>query len=117
MTLSAFAAFYEGYASIEPFVQGWSKYFQLRKQTAQEPRDKNAPPKTAKEKKERPMTQYGAAINYVLERLRLSKDRATGVMQEMVEDILLCEEYHNCGSNQPAGVRRRPADGNEELDL
>jgi hypothetical protein len=35
MTLSAFAAFCEGYASIEPFVQGWSKYFQLRKQSAQ----------------------------------------------------------------------------------
>jgi hypothetical protein len=43
MTLSAFAAFCEGYAGIEPFVQGWSKYFQLRKQSAQEPRDKNAP--------------------------------------------------------------------------
>jgi hypothetical protein len=61
MTLSAFAAFYEGYAGIEPFVQGWSKYFQLRKRSAQEPRDKNAPPETAKEKKERPMTQCGTA--------------------------------------------------------
>jgi hypothetical protein len=60
MTLSAFATFCEGYAGIEPFVQGWSKYFQLRKQSAQEPRDKNAPPETAKEKKERPMTQCGA---------------------------------------------------------
>jgi hypothetical protein len=61
MTLSALAAFYEGYTGIEPFIQGWSKYFQLRKQSAQEPRDKNAPPKTAKEKKEWPMTQCGAA--------------------------------------------------------
>jgi hypothetical protein len=62
MTLSAFAAFCEGYARIEPFLQGWSKYFQLRKQSAQEPRKKNAPPETAKEKKDRPMTQCGAAI-------------------------------------------------------
>jgi hypothetical protein len=61
MTLSAFAAFCEGYAGIEAFVQGWSKYFQLRKQSAQEPRDKNAPPETAKEKKDRPMTQCGVA--------------------------------------------------------
>jgi hypothetical protein len=61
MTLSAFAAFCEGYAGIEAFVQGWSKYFQLRKQSAQEPRDKNAPPETAKEKNDRPMTQCGAA--------------------------------------------------------
>jgi hypothetical protein len=61
MTLSAFASFCEGYAGIEAFVQGWPKYFQLRKQSAQEPRDKNAPPETAKEKKERPMTQCGAA--------------------------------------------------------
>jgi hypothetical protein len=61
MTLSAFAAFCEGYAGIEAFVHGWSKYFQLWKQSAQEPRDKNAPPETAKEKKERPMTQCGAA--------------------------------------------------------
>jgi hypothetical protein len=59
--LSAFAAFCEGYAGIEPFVQGWAKYFQLRKQSAQEPRDKDAPPKTAKEKKDRPMTQCGTA--------------------------------------------------------
>jgi hypothetical protein len=34
MTLSAFAAFSEGYAGIEAFVQGWSKYFQLRNQSA-----------------------------------------------------------------------------------
>jgi hypothetical protein len=34
MTLSAFAAFSEGYAGIEAFVQGWSKYFQLWKQSA-----------------------------------------------------------------------------------
>jgi hypothetical protein len=60
MTLLAFAAFYEGYAGIEPFIQGWSKYFQLRKQSTQEPRDKNAPPEIAKEK-ERPMTECGAA--------------------------------------------------------
>jgi hypothetical protein len=31
MILSAFAAFCEGYASIEPFAQGWAKYFQLCK--------------------------------------------------------------------------------------
>jgi hypothetical protein len=31
MTLSAFVAFCEGYADIEPFAQGWSNYFQLRK--------------------------------------------------------------------------------------
>jgi hypothetical protein len=31
MILSAFAAFYEGYAGIELFAQGWAKYFQLRK--------------------------------------------------------------------------------------
>jgi hypothetical protein len=61
MTLSAFAAFCEGYAGIEPFVQGWSKYFQLRKQSAQEPREKGAPPETTKEKKYCPMTQCGAA--------------------------------------------------------
>jgi hypothetical protein len=54
MTLSAFAAFCEGYVGIEAFVQ-------LRKQSAQEPWDKNAPPETAKEKKDRPMTQCGAA--------------------------------------------------------
>jgi hypothetical protein len=47
-TLLAFTAFCEGYADIEAFVQGWSKYFQLRKQSAQEPRDKNALPETAK---------------------------------------------------------------------
>jgi hypothetical protein len=34
MTLSTFTAFCEGYAGIEAFVQGWSKYFQLRKQSA-----------------------------------------------------------------------------------
>jgi hypothetical protein len=27
MTLSAFSAFYEGYAGIEAFVHAWSKYF------------------------------------------------------------------------------------------
>jgi hypothetical protein len=61
MILSAFAAFCEGYAGIEPFVQAWAKYFQLRKQSAQEPRSKYDPPETAKEKKDRPMTQCGAA--------------------------------------------------------
>jgi hypothetical protein len=49
ITLSAFAAFCEGYAGIEPFVQGWSKYFQLRKQSAQEPKDKNAPRNSQRE--------------------------------------------------------------------
>jgi hypothetical protein len=34
MTLSAFIAFSEGYTGIEAFVQGWSKYFQLQKQSA-----------------------------------------------------------------------------------
>jgi hypothetical protein len=34
MILSAFPAFCEGYAGIEPFAQGWAKYFQLRKQSA-----------------------------------------------------------------------------------
>jgi hypothetical protein len=61
MILSAFAAFCEGYAGMEPFVQGWAKYFQLRKQSAQEPRSKDDPPEIAKEKKDRPMTQCGAA--------------------------------------------------------
>jgi hypothetical protein len=59
--LSAFAAFCEGYAGIEPFVQAWAKYFQLRKQSTQEPRSKDDPPKTAKEKKDRLMTQCGMA--------------------------------------------------------
>jgi hypothetical protein len=61
MILSAFVAFCEGYAGIEPFVQGWSKYFQLCKQSVQEPRSKDDRPETAKEKKDRPMTQCGAA--------------------------------------------------------
>jgi hypothetical protein len=61
MILSAFAAFCEGYAGTEPIVQGCAKYFQLRKQSVQEPRDKDAPLETAKEKKDRPMTQCGAA--------------------------------------------------------
>jgi hypothetical protein len=43
MTLLAFTAFCEGFAGIEPFVQGWSKYFQLCKQSAQEPREKGPP--------------------------------------------------------------------------
>jgi hypothetical protein len=37
MILSAFAAFCEGFAGIEPFVHAWAKYFQLRKQSAQDP--------------------------------------------------------------------------------
>jgi hypothetical protein len=61
MILSAFAAFCEGYAGIEPFIQAWPKYFQLRKKSAQEPWSKDDPPETAKEKKDRPMTQCGAA--------------------------------------------------------
>jgi hypothetical protein len=62
MILSAFAAFCEGFAGIEPFCQGWAKYFQLRKQVIQEPpRSKDDPPETAQEKKDRPMTLCGAA--------------------------------------------------------
>jgi hypothetical protein len=61
MILSAFAAFCEGFASIEPFSQAWAKYFQLRKQVIQEPRSKDDPPEIAQEKKDRPMTQCGAA--------------------------------------------------------
>jgi hypothetical protein len=47
MILSAFAAFCEGFAGIEPFTQAWAKYFQLRKQVAQEPRSRDDPPETA----------------------------------------------------------------------
>jgi hypothetical protein len=61
MILSAFATFCEGFSSIEPFFQAWAKYFQLRKQVIQEPRSKDDPPKIAQEKKDRPMTQCGAA--------------------------------------------------------
>jgi hypothetical protein len=62
MILSAFAAFCEGFAGIEAFTQAWAKYFQLWKQVIQEPpRSKDDPPETAQEKKDRPMTQYGAA--------------------------------------------------------
>jgi hypothetical protein len=62
MILSAFAAFCEGFAGIEAFTQAWAKYFQLRKQVVQEPpRSKDDPPETAQEKKDRPMTQCGAA--------------------------------------------------------
>jgi hypothetical protein len=62
MSLSAFAAFCEGYAGIEPLTQGWAKYFQLRKQVVQEPpQSKDDPPETAQEKKDRPMTQCDAA--------------------------------------------------------
>jgi hypothetical protein len=62
MILSAFAAFCEGFAGIEPFCQGWAKYFQLRKQVVQEPaRSKDDLPETAQEKKDRPMTLCGAA--------------------------------------------------------
>jgi hypothetical protein len=61
MILSAFAAFCEGFASIEPFTQAWAKYFQLRKQVVQEqPRSKDDSPEMAQEKKDRPMTQCGA---------------------------------------------------------
>jgi hypothetical protein len=62
MILSAFAAFCEGFAGIEPFCQGWVKYFQLRKQVIQElPRSKDDPLETAQEKKDHPMTLCGAA--------------------------------------------------------
>jgi hypothetical protein len=62
MILSAFATFCEGYAGIEPFSQAWVKYFQLRKQVVQElPRSKDDPPEMAQQKKDRPMTQCGAA--------------------------------------------------------
>jgi hypothetical protein len=61
MILLAFVAFCEGFADMEPFVQAWAKYFQLRKQSAQEPQSKDDPPKTDKEKKDRPMTRCGAA--------------------------------------------------------
>jgi hypothetical protein len=61
MILSAFTAFCEGFAGIEAFTQAWAKYFQLRKQVIQEPRTKDDPPETAQEKKDRPMTQCGAA--------------------------------------------------------
>jgi hypothetical protein len=61
MILSAFATFCEGYAGIEPFAQGWAKYFQLRKQSTQEPQSKDDPPEMAQEKKDCPMTQCCAA--------------------------------------------------------
>jgi hypothetical protein len=62
MILAAFAAFYEGFASIEAFTQAWAKYFQLWNQVIQElPRSKDDPPETAQEKKDCPMTQCGAA--------------------------------------------------------
>jgi hypothetical protein len=61
MILSAFAAFCEGFAGVEPFAQAWAKYFQLCKQVIQETRSKDDPPETAQEKKDRPMTQCGAA--------------------------------------------------------
>jgi hypothetical protein len=47
MILLAFAAFCECYASIETFAQGWAKYFQLCKQSAQEPQSKDDPLETA----------------------------------------------------------------------
>jgi hypothetical protein len=48
MILSTFATFCEGFAGIEPFCQGWAKYFQLRKQVIQEPpRSKDDLPETA----------------------------------------------------------------------
>jgi hypothetical protein len=61
MILSAFAAFCEGFAGIEPFTQAWAKYFQLCKQVIQESRSRDDPRETAQEKKDRPMTQCGAA--------------------------------------------------------
>jgi hypothetical protein len=62
MILSTFAAFCEGFTGIEAFTQAWAKYFQLRKQVIQEPsRSKDDPPEMAQEKKDRPMTQCGAA--------------------------------------------------------
>jgi hypothetical protein len=54
MILSAFAAFCKGYAGIEPFAQGWAKYFQLCKQSIQEPWSKDDPPETAKKKRTAP---------------------------------------------------------------
>jgi hypothetical protein len=62
MILSAFAAFCEGFAGIEAFVHAWAKYFQPRKQNAQEPKDKNAPDagKEKEKDKNQPMTQCGA---------------------------------------------------------
>jgi hypothetical protein len=60
MTLLAFDAFCKGYAGIKPFIQGWSKYFQVQKQSTQEPRDRNTPPETPKEKKETPMFRKGS---------------------------------------------------------
>jgi hypothetical protein len=47
MILSAFAAFCDDFAGIEPFTQAWAKYFQLRKQVIQEPRSKDDPPEIA----------------------------------------------------------------------
>jgi hypothetical protein len=61
MILFTFAAFCKGFAGIEPFAEGWAKYFQLRKQSAQEPQSKDDLPETAQEKKDRPMTQCGVA--------------------------------------------------------
>jgi hypothetical protein len=62
MILSAFAAFCEGFVGIEPFCQGWAKYFQLRKQVIQEPtQSKDDPLEMAQEKKDRPMTLCGMA--------------------------------------------------------
>jgi hypothetical protein len=60
MILFAFVAFCEGFAGIEPFAQGWARYFQLQKQVVQ-PRSKDDPPEMAQEKKDRPMTLCGAA--------------------------------------------------------
>jgi hypothetical protein len=56
------AAFCEGFTGIEAFAQAWAKYFQLRKQVIQEPpQSKDDPPEMSQEKKDRPMTQCGAA--------------------------------------------------------
>jgi hypothetical protein len=86
MTLSAFAAFYEGYAGIESFVVAWAKYFQLRKQSVQEPKDKdkNAPDAGKDAVRRR---HY-----YVSERLRVSQNHSTRVSEEVAQVFLLCEE-------------------------
>jgi hypothetical protein len=94
MILSAFAAFCEGYAGIEPFVQGWAKYFQLRKQSAQEPQDKDAPPDTAKEKKDRPMTQCGTATIMSRKGSDFPKIELLESCKKVAEEVLLCEEHY-----------------------
>jgi hypothetical protein len=93
MILSAFAAFCEGFASIEAFVHAWAKYFQLRKQSAQEPKDKNAPDagKEKEKDKNRPMTLCGAGT-IMLARLRVSQDLRARICEEVAGIFLLREE-------------------------